>query len=67
MTPQVRLSRELDAAYEWLIEPVAHELVRTQAITSEEATRLLGDLRERAGSGRYFLARTYYSVIATAG
>jgi ubiquinone/menaquinone biosynthesis C-methylase UbiE len=67
VTPRVRLSRELDAAYEWLIEPVAHELVRTHAITSEEGTRLLDDLRERAGSGRYFLARTYYSVMAAAG
>jgi hypothetical protein len=36
-------------------------------ITSGEGARLLDDLRERAGSGRYFLARTYYSVIATAG
>lgn len=67
MTPQVRLSRDLDAAHEWLIEPVTHELVRTGAITPEEGARLLGDLRERAGTGRYFLARTYYSVIATAG
>jgi hypothetical protein len=31
-----------------------------ESLTSE-------DLRERAGSGRYFLARTYYSVLATAG
>ena len=67
VTPQVRLSRELDAVHEWLIQPVTHELVRTGAITSEEGARLLDDLRERAGTGRYFLARTYYSVIATAG
>jgi ubiquinone/menaquinone biosynthesis C-methylase UbiE len=67
VTPQVRLSRDLDAAHEWLIEPAAHELVRTGAITSEEGARLLDDLRDRAGTGRYFLARTYYSVIATAG
>ena len=65
VTPQVRLSRDLDAAYEWLIEPVAHELVRTGAITSEEGARLMDDLRDRAGTGRYFLARTYYSVVAT--
>ncbi len=67
VTPQVRLSRELDAAHEWLIEPVAHEFVRTGAITSEESARLLDDLRDRARTGRYFLARTYYSVLATAG
>jgi ubiquinone/menaquinone biosynthesis C-methylase UbiE len=66
MTPQVHLSRELDAAHEWLIEPVTHELVRMQAITAGEGARLLDDLRERAGTGRYFLSRTYYSVIAPA-
>jgi ubiquinone/menaquinone biosynthesis C-methylase UbiE len=67
LMPQVRLSRELDAAHEWLIRPVTHELVRTGALTSEEGARFLDDLHERAGTGRYFLARTYYSVIASAG
>jgi ubiquinone/menaquinone biosynthesis C-methylase UbiE len=67
VTPQVKLSREPDAAHQWLIEPVTHELVRTGAITTREGTLLLDDLRERAGTGRYFLARTYYSVIATLG
>ena len=65
VTPQVRLSHELDAAYTWLIEPVTHELVRAGALTSTEGGRLLDDLRERADTGRYFLARTYYSVLAT--
>ena len=67
MTPQARLSRELDTAYEWLVEPATSEFVRTGAITAEEGDRLLDDLRERARTGRYFLARTYYSVIAVAG
>ena len=67
MVPQVRLSGELDAAYEWLIQPVTHELIRTGTITPEEGARFLDDLRERAGTGQYFLARTYYSVIASAG
>ncbi len=67
VAPQVRLSRGLDAAHEWLIEPVAHEFVRTGAITAEEGARILADLRERAATGRYFMARTYYSVTATAG
>jgi hypothetical protein len=67
VTPQIRLSRELDATYTWLIEPVTHELVRTGALTSAEGGRLLDDLRERADTGRYFLARTYYSVLATPG
>jgi ubiquinone/menaquinone biosynthesis C-methylase UbiE len=67
VTPQLRLSRDPGAAYEWLIEPVARELTRTGALTRGEGDRLLGDLRERAATGRYFLARTYYSVTATAG
>jgi ubiquinone/menaquinone biosynthesis C-methylase UbiE len=67
MTPQVRLDHDLDAAYEWLIEPATREFVRTGAITPEEGDRLLGDLRARAATGRYFLARTFYSVIASAG
>jgi hypothetical protein len=67
VTPQVHLSRDPGAAYEWLIEPVARELARTGALTAGEGDRLLDDLRERAATGRYFLARTYYSVIATAG
>jgi ubiquinone/menaquinone biosynthesis C-methylase UbiE len=67
VTPQVHLSREPGAAHEWLIEPVTHELVRIGMITPGEGARLLDDLRERAATGRYFLARTYYSVIATAG
>jgi ubiquinone/menaquinone biosynthesis C-methylase UbiE len=67
VTPQVKLSREPGAAYQWLIEPVAQEFARTGALTTGEAARLLDDLRERARTGRYFLARTYYSVIATLG
>jgi ubiquinone/menaquinone biosynthesis C-methylase UbiE len=67
VTPQVHLSRDPGAAYEWLIEPVAREFARTGVLTPGESDRLLGDLRERAATGRYFLARTYYSVIATAG
>jgi hypothetical protein len=35
-------------------------------MTAQEGDRLLDDLRERARTGRYFLDRTYYSVIAVA-
>jgi hypothetical protein len=49
-----------------MAEPVARELVRTGALTQEEGGRLLADLHERAANGRYFLARTYYTAIATA-
>ena len=40
--------------------------VRIGALTPEEGSLLLADLRERAADGRYFLARTYYSAIAAA-
>lgn len=66
VTPQVRLSREPGAAHQWLIEPVTRELVRIGALTAEEGRVLLADLHERAVTGRYFLARTYYTAIATA-
>jgi ubiquinone/menaquinone biosynthesis C-methylase UbiE len=65
VTPQVRLCREPGAAHQWLIEPVTRELVRIGALTPGEGRRLLADLHERAASGRYFLARTYYTAIAT--
>lgn len=64
VTPQVRIARELDAAFTWLIEPSAHEFVRTGTLTAEDGDRLLDDLRQRSRAGQYFLARTYYSVIA---
>ena len=66
VTPQLRLSREPGAAHQWLIEPVTRELVRSGALTPEEGGLLLADLHERAGNGQYFLARTYYTAIATA-
>lgn len=66
VTPQVQLCREPGAVHQWLIEPVTRELVRTGALTPEEGRLLLADLHERATTGRYFLARTYYTAIATA-
>jgi ubiquinone/menaquinone biosynthesis C-methylase UbiE len=66
VTPQVRLQRQPGAVQQWLIEPVTRELVRTGALTPGEGRLLLADLHERAAAGRYFLARTYYTAIATA-
>jgi ubiquinone/menaquinone biosynthesis C-methylase UbiE len=66
VTPQVRLCHEPGAVHRWLIEPVTRELVRTGALTPEEGKLLLADLHERAADGRYFLARTYYTVTAAA-
>jgi ubiquinone/menaquinone biosynthesis C-methylase UbiE len=65
VTPDVRVSRSVDAVYEWLVEPVVHQLVRAGQFEPEEGTKFLDDLRERSDAGRYFLARTYYSTIAT--
>lgn len=66
VTPRVQLCREPGAVHEWLIAPVARELVRAGELTPEEGTLLLADLHERAGNGRYFLARTYYTATAAA-
>lgn len=66
VTPQVKLSHEPGAAHQWLIEPVTREFVRIGALTPEEGRILLEDLHERAENGRYFMARTYYTAIATA-
>jgi len=63
--PQVRLARDLDAAFRWLIEPATRELLRMGALTDADGARLLADLHERAATGRYFLARIYYTIIAT--
>ena len=64
--PQVRLSRDLDAAFHWLIEPAAHQFVQDGTLTGEEGTRLLDDLKDRAQTGDFFMARIYYATIATA-
>jgi len=66
VTPQVRLSREPGAVHQWLIQPAIRELARIGALTPGESRSLTADLHERAASGRYFLARTYYTVIAAA-
>lgn len=67
VAPQVRISRDLGAAYEWLIKPAAQEFVRIGALSQADGARLRDDLCQRATTGRYFLARTYYVTVATAG
>ena len=66
MDPQVRVSRDLDAAFQWLIEPAVRAFVESGELSSAEGARLLDDLRDRGRTGDYFMARTYYSTIATA-
>ena len=67
VVPEVRIQRTLGAAHEWLIRPATEEFVRTGMLTEAEGTSLLDDLHERDATGRYFLARTYYVTVATAG
>ncbi|MBO1756722.1 methyltransferase domain-containing protein [Allobranchiibius sp. CTAmp26] len=67
VVPRVQISRDLGAAFEWLIRPATRELVRTGALSEADGTRLLDDLRERAATGRYFLDRTYYVATAVTG
>jgi ubiquinone/menaquinone biosynthesis C-methylase UbiE len=67
VVPEVRIQRTLGAAHEWLIRPATDEFVRSGMLTEAEGTRLLDDLHERDATGRYFLARTYYVTVATAG
>lgn len=64
--PDVQIAHELDPVFEWLIEPATRALVRTGQLTAEDGERFLEDLRDRARAGRYFLARTYYTVTAIA-
>lgn len=64
---QAQVSREPGAAYQRLIEPATGELVRMGALSENDGFRLLEDLRDRTATGRYFLARTNYLTVATAG
>ena len=66
VTPQVRITRELDAAYRWLIQPATEEFVRTGVLSEVEGRQLIEDLRQRGATGQYFLARTYYVAVAAA-
>jgi ubiquinone/menaquinone biosynthesis C-methylase UbiE len=66
LDPQVRLSRDLDAAFRWLIEPATLQFVHDGTLTEDEGARLLDDLKVRAQTGDFFMARIYYATIATA-
>jgi ubiquinone/menaquinone biosynthesis C-methylase UbiE len=67
VVPRVLIQRSLGAAHTWLIRPAIEEFVRTGTLTEAEGTALLEDLEQRDATGRYFLARTYYVNVATAG
>lgn len=54
VTPTVRVTRGHDAVYEWLIDPVVRELVRSGQFSPEEGASFLDDLRQRSAAGRTF-------------
>ena len=52
---EVAVSWEPDAFHTWFVEPSVHHFVRVGTFTEDEGERFLGDLRDRAESGRYFV------------
>jgi SAM-dependent methyltransferase len=64
MRPELAISWEPDAFHTWFVEPSIRHFVRAGAFTTDEAATFLGDLHERAQSGRYFSTRTTYTIAA---
>ena len=62
MQPEVAVSGEPDAF--WFVEPSIRHFVRAGTFTIDEAATFLGDLGDRAQSGRYFSTRTTYTITA---
>jgi hypothetical protein len=52
IAPQIRITRDLGPATEWLLRPATEESMHTGALTEAEGTRLLDDLHEHAAPGR---------------
>lgn len=64
MRPEVAVSWEPDAFHTWFVEPSIRHFVRTGTFTIDDAAFFLGDLHDRAQSGRYFSTRTTYTITA---
>ena len=64
MQPEAVVSWEPDAFQTWFVEPSLRHFVRAGTFTIDEAAAFLGDLHERAQSGRYFYTRTIYTITA---
>lgn len=62
--PETQVSTQPDAFDDWFVGPALSHFVRSGGFTAEEAGWFLHDLRERARQGRYFCARTTYTIIA---
>ena len=65
MRPEVSVSWRPDAFHDWFVKPSMGHFVRTGGFTAEEAEWFMRDLGELAARGRYFSARTTYTIIAT--
>ena len=63
--PEVRIDQALDSFHRWFIVPSLSHFIRIGAVSQAEADLFLGDLEDRATTGRYFSSRTSYSIIAT--
>jgi SAM-dependent methyltransferase len=64
LQPDIAVSWEPDAFHTWFVEPSIRHFVRAGTFTIAEATTFLGDLHDRAQSGRYFSTRTTYTITA---
>jgi SAM-dependent methyltransferase len=64
MQPEVAVSWEPDAFQTWFVEPSIRHFVRAGTFTIDEAATFLGDLHDRAQTGRYFSTRTTYTITA---
>ena len=62
--PEIAVSWEPDEFHTWFVEPSIRHFERAGTFTPGEAAAFRRDLSERAESGRYFSARTTYSLIA---
>jgi ubiquinone/menaquinone biosynthesis C-methylase UbiE len=63
--PELEVAENLDAFYEWFVEPSLKHFKRIGAFSEAEADTFLTDLKERAVRGRYFSSRTFYTVLAS--
>ena len=63
--PEVEVTQDLDPFYTWFVEPSIQHFKRIGAFSEAEADAFLADLKERAGRGRYFSSRTYYTILAS--
>jgi ubiquinone/menaquinone biosynthesis C-methylase UbiE len=62
--PEIAVSWQPDAFHNWFLKPSMGHFVRTGGFTADEAEWFVRDLDELAAQGRYFSARTTYTITA---